>query len=63
MIKIELSKYQVGLILEDLESEMRHISDNYYYYKDTWDSPEWEKEYNDRQELYKVLKEELYRVL
>ena len=54
MIKIELSKYQVGLILEDLESEMRHISDNYYHYKDTWDSPEWEKEYNEREELYNL---------
>ena len=62
MIKIELSKYQVCLLLQDLESEMSHISDNYWYGSE-WDSPEWEMEYNEREELYKVLKEELYKVL
>ena len=62
MIKIELSKYQVGLILEDLESEMYHICSNYHYSGGIWDSPEWEMEYNEREELVKVLKEELYKV-
>jgi hypothetical protein len=61
MIKFELSKYQVILLLESLESEMRHISDNYYYI-DAWDSPEWEKDYNEREELRRVLEEELNKV-
>ena len=62
MIKIELSKYHMGLILEDLEAEMYRLSENYQYLNGTWDTPEWEMEYNERKELRRVLEEELYRV-